>query len=207
MSTTIEFWVDPACPFCWATARWAVDEVAPQRGLDIQWRPISLLFKNEPAEDSPYFEPVDHTHRLLRVMESVRTEYGNDGVFKVYREAGSRIHHDGTFDFTAEEVLTTVGLDTKHAAAYDDDSWDTAIRDGMDDGLSLVGNDVGTPIIAKENSRDERVGYFGPVITRVPAGDEALRLWDALDAMMDVDGFFELKKTRSESPDPGPRPV
>ena len=41
----IEFWVDPACPFCWATARWAVDEVQPNREVDITWRPISLFFK------------------------------------------------------------------------------------------------------------------------------------------------------------------
>lgn len=206
MSTTIEFWVDPACPFCWATARWAVDEVAPARDLDIQWRPISLLFKNQPPEDSPYFEGVNFTHRMLRVMESVRTEAGNDGVFKLYWELGSRIHHDGARDFTAEDALAAVGLDTKHAAAFDDESWDTVIRDGMDDGLGLVGNDVGTPIIAKQNSNGERVGYFGPVITKVPKGDEAVKLWDALDAMMDVDGFFELKKTRTEGPNPGDRP-
>ncbi|MEL6890275.1 MAG: disulfide bond formation protein DsbA [Actinomycetota bacterium] len=207
MSTTIDFWVDPACPFCWATARWAVDEVAPHRGLDIQWRPISLLFKNEPPEDSPYFAAVNHTHRLLRVMESVRTEYGNDGVFKLYWELGARIHHDGEREFTATDALEAVGLDTRHAAAYDDEGWDTVIRSGMDDGLGLVGSDVGTPIIAKHNSRDERVGYFGPVITKIPPTEESLKMWDALEAMMDVDGFFELKKTRTEGPNPGPRPA
>ena len=63
MATTVEFWIDPACPFCWATARWAVDEVAPERDLDIQWRPISLLFKNEPPEGSPYHEAALFTHK------------------------------------------------------------------------------------------------------------------------------------------------
>ena len=28
-STHIEFWIDAACPFCWTTARWVVDEVQP----------------------------------------------------------------------------------------------------------------------------------------------------------------------------------
>ena len=76
----------------------------------------------------------------------------------------------------------------------------------MDDGLGLTGTDVGTPIIATDNSRGERAGYFGPVITKIPSTDDSLKMWDALLNMMDVDGFFELKKTRTEGPNPGARP-
>ncbi len=203
----IEFWVDPACPFCWATARWVVDEVVPNRDLDVEWRPISLLFKNEPEEGSPYYEGAYFTHRMLRVMESVRTTDGNEGVFKLYWELGSRIHHDGTRDFTAEDALSAVGLDTAHAAAFEDDSWDEVIRAGMEEGLALTGTDVGTPIIAMENSDGNRVGYFGPVITKVPDTKKSLAMWDALVEMMDIESFFELKKTRTELPDPGERPL
>jgi hypothetical protein len=32
-------------------------------------------------------------------------------------------------------------------------------------------------------------------------------MWDALVTLMDVDSFFELKRTRTESPDPGDRPT
>jgi hypothetical protein len=205
--TSIEFWVDPACPFCWATARWAVDEVQPHRDLDITWRPISLFFKNEPSPDSPWYEGSKFTHGLLRVMESVRTTDGNDGVFRLYWEFGSRIHHDGEWSFDPADALTAVGLDPAHGAAAADESWDTVIREGMDAGLALVGNDVGTPIIAMDNSAGERAGYFGPVITRVPSTEQSLAMWDGLVAMMDVDAFFELKRTRTESPDPGARPA
>jgi len=207
MSTTVEFWVDPACPFCWATARWAVDEVAPHRDLDIQWRPISLLRKNNPPEGSEYRRVTEHTHKTLRMMESVLATDGNDGAFRLYWEAGSRIHHDQDYLYDPAEVLAAAGLDEQHLAAFDDESWDDVIAEKMDDGLSLVGDDVGTPIIAKVNARGERAGYFGPVITKIPPTADSLKLWDALDAMMDIDGFFELKKTRTESPDPGPRPV
>lgn len=205
--TTVEFWIDPSCPFCWATARWLVDEVAPHRDLDVQWRPISLLLKNQPTPGSRYHEMAAHTHGMLRVMESVRSQYGNDGVSRLYWELGARIHHDRDRHFTATEALASAGLDVGHAAAYDDESWDLVIREGMDDGLSLVGDDVGTPIIAVTNSRGERVAYFGPVITKVPSTADSLRMWDALTTMMDIDGFFELKRTRTESPDPGPRPL
>ena len=180
--------------------------------MDVNWRPISLLFKNEPAEDSDYYGPSKFTHDLMRVMESVRAaadtpEAGNADVFKLYWEAGSRIHHDGNRDFTATELLESVGLDTSHAAAFDDESWDATIRAEMEAGLALVGNDVGTPIIAIDRSDGERAGFFGPVISKVPPKEQGLAMWDGLVAMMDVDSFFELKRTRSGDLDFGDRPA
>ena len=148
----------------------------------------------------------------MRVMESVRAaadtpEAGNADVFKLYWEAGSRIHHDRNRDFTATQLLEPVGLDTSHASAFDDASWDDAIRTGMDAGLALVGNDVGTPIIAIDRPDGERAGYFGPVISKVPPKDQGLAMWDGLVAMMEVDSFFELKRTRSGGLDFGDRPA
>lgn len=185
--------------------------MAPHRNLEITWRSISLLFKNQPPEGSDYYGPVKITHGHLRVMEAIRAgaespKSGNHDVFKLYWELGARIHHDGERDFDVADALSTVGLDPTLAAAADDDQWDPAIQAAMDDGLSLVGNDVGTPIIAMKNSRGERVGYFGPVINKVPKGEDALKMWDALAAMMDIDGFFELKKTRTGGIDFGERP-
>ena len=187
------------------TARWVVDAVAPERDLDIVWQPISLLFKNEPPEGSDYYAPAKHTHDLLRVMESVRATDGDDAVFRFYWEAAARIHNDGQRDVTAVEILETVTLDPAHAGAYDDDSWDPEIRERMDAGLALVGTDVGTPIIAFTTA-DGKIGIFGPVITRVPEGAEALDLWDAMVTMTTMDGFWELKRTRTERPDFGTRP-
>lgn len=202
----IEFWVDPACPFCWTTARWAVDEVMPNRDIHITWRPISLLFKNQPDPESEYYGAVRFSHGLLRVMESVRTADGNDGVFALYWELGARIHHDHEVTFDPAEALAAAGLDTSHATAFDEEAWDAVIRAGMDEGLALVGDDVGTPIIAFDNSDGVKVGYFGPIISRVPSTAKSVAMWDALVAMMDVEEFFELKRTRTDSPDPGDRP-
>jgi hypothetical protein len=202
-----EFWVDPICPFCWATARWMVDEVEPNRDVQVTWRPISLKFKNQPAEGSPFYAPTAFTHGLLRVMESVRAAEGDDAFFRMYWEVGTRIHHDGDRSFDPADALAAVGLDTSHAAAFDDESWDNVIRTGMDEGLALTGPDVGTPIIALTNSEGHKAGYFGPVISKIPPTDKSVAMWDALVAMMDVDSFFELKRTRTESPDPGSRPT
>ena len=183
----------------------------PNRNVAVAWKPISLLFKNEPPEGSDYYGPVMKSHRMLRVLEAVRAaadspDAGNDDVLKLYWELGSRIHHEKDIDFDISDALSAVGLASSHAAAADDESWDEVIRASMDDGLGLTGPDVGTPIIATTNSRGERVGYFGPVITKIPPTEQSLKMWDALIAMMDIDGFFELKKTRTEGPDFGPRP-
>ena len=204
MATPVEFWVDPACPWCWVTARWIVDEIAPQRDLDITWQPISLLFKNEPPEDSPYYAAVVSTHRLLRVMESLRAGGANNtDLQRWYLYCGTLVHHDGVREFDVARVaaaLEHLGLDPQHATAFDDDAWDAAIRSGMNAGLALVGDDVGTPIIAFTDDAGVKRGIFGPVITRVPDAAQSLQVWDAMRALATMDGFWELKRTRTEGP-------
>jgi predicted DsbA family dithiol-disulfide isomerase len=201
---TIRFWVDPICPWCWVTARWAI-EVAPQRGLSIEWMPISLLMKNETPPDSPHHAAVAWTLGLLRVMESVRSSDGNAPLQALYLEYGRRIHHDKDRLWDVSEALRAVGIDEVHAKAVDDEQWDAVVRAGMDEGLALVGKDVGTPIIAIQRA-DDWVATFGPVITRVPDAADSLRLWDAFVTLTTMDGFWEIKRTRTESPDFGQRP-
>jgi len=188
------------------TARWVVDEVKPHRDLNITWQPISLFFKNEPAEDSDGYPHYLATHKLLRVMESVRAAEGNDAVPKLYWEYGRRIHHDQDREFTAAQALASVGLDKSHADAFEDESWDSEIRTRMDAGLELTGQDVGTPIIAFNNDDGDKVALFGPVITRVPTPEQSLRLWDGFIMCATVPGFWELKRTRTMGPEFGTRP-
>lgn len=202
----ISFWVDPACPWCWVTHRWVVDDVARRRDLDISWEPISLYWKNNPEPGNDYYRAVWRTHRLLRIIESVRTAYGDRGFFRAYRALGSKTHHERDLEFDPAPVLESAGLDPSHAAAYEDESWDAEIRRRMDVGMELVGEDVGTPIIALDDSEGKRVGIFGPVITRIPQGEDSLRLWDAVTMAAAVPGFWELKRTRTEKPDLGEPP-
>jgi hypothetical protein len=203
----IDFWADPACPWCWQTARWVVEQVQPHRDVHITWQPISLLVKNNTPTDSPFYERVTFTYGLLRVMESVRTAEGNDPLQRLYFQFGARIHHDKLATFDVAEALAAAGLSVAHAAAFDDESFDAEIRRRMDEGLALVGTDVGTPIIGYNIEGAERVGLFGPVISQVPSPADALKLWDAVVAAASVPGFWELKRTRTESPQPGARPV
>jgi len=188
------------------TARWVVDEVAPARDLNITWQPISLKLKNKPEEDSPFFAPVDRTYKMLRVMESVRAAEGDAAVFPLYWEFGSRIHHDQAFEFEIADALESAGLPTTHAAAFESDEFDLEIQTRHDAGIALAGEDIGTPIIAFDNRDGVKQAYFGPVISQVPNTEDSLAMWDALVAMMNIDGFWELKRTRTTGPIFGDRP-
>lgn len=188
------------------TARWVVDEVAPARDIHVIWQPISLQFKNDVKEDNERFGYIHATHRMLRVMEGVRAAEGDDAVGPVYWQFATRIHHDQQLEFDLAEALTEAGADPSHAAAADDEAWDKEIRTRMDEGLALCGDDVGTPMLAFEDKFGVKQGYFGPVITRVPPTEDSLAMFDALVTMMDVQGFWELKRTRTERPEFGDRP-
>ena len=140
-------------------------------------------------------------------MESIRNNEGEDTVQKYYWELGRRIHHDKDFmDFELADVLSSIGVSTDHLEAFDDACFDEEIRSRMDNGLSLAGDDIGTPIIGFETKDGEMVGIFGPVITRVPDKDQSLELWDSVMTLTKTPGFWELKRTRTEKPEFGERP-
>lgn len=201
----VRFYFDPLCPWCWVTSFW-LDEVAPHRDLEVDWRPISLKVRNEGNEDDPaylekYAEPMDRSFALLRVVEALRDAGHTDRVRDVYVEFGRHFHHgDDGLTFDVADALAKAGADTSFADAYDDERWDDAVRASTQEAEDVAGDDVGTPIIAFEVDGEWK-GYFGPVIPTVPTGDAALRLWDGLATMVEVDGFYELKKTRTVGPD------
>lgn len=191
----ITFWFDPSCPFCWMTSRWLV-AVAPERDLEIDWQPISLLLKNETPVDSSHYASASRGHALLRVVEAVRAAGGTDRIGDLYAAFGRRFHNERDRDFDVVAVLEELGLDPALAAALDDGSFDDGIRSAMAVGLELTGPDVGTPLVAVGDGV-ERVGLFGPVITRFPDAEAGLKLWDGFVVMAETDGFAELKRGRT----------
>jgi hypothetical protein len=178
-----------------------VEEVAPDRKLDIHYRSISLKAKNDSDHEAYVF-----THGLLRVVESVRAAAGDEPIKDLYWEYSKRIHHDKNRDFDPAEALADAGLDVAHAAAFDDPAWDGAVEDETAAGIALAGDDIGTPIIALTYPDGWQASIFGPVVTPVPRGRAAIDLWDGMVKMMSVPGFYELKRTRTDGPDPGDRP-
>lgn len=215
MDADIHFYFDPVCPFCWLTSKW-VRMVRDQRGLTVDWRFISLRLVNAEVDYDAQFPPeyeAGHTAglRLLRVAARTRAEHGADAVDALYAALGHRIFDTapsaagdeepaelrGTPEFV-EPVLVAAGLPTQLAHALDDDSWDAAIGAETDEALSLVGKDVGTPIL--HFRPPDGVAFFGPVISRLPDEESALELWDHVVGLAGFPGFAELKRSLRERP-------
>ena len=204
----VEFFLDPVCPWCWLTSRW-VKQRAGREGLPVAWRFISLYVLNEDKEPS---EQMRQAHlaglRCLRVLDQVRTDHGNDAVAALYTELGTRIHVDRRRDELAgdaesfiAEALTAAGLDPVLAKHAHDESHDAVLRDEVELALSRTGPNVGTPILTFAPGQGEREGsFFGPVISKAPHGDDAVKLWDAVETLA-TSGVAELKRSLRAKPD------
>jgi len=215
--TDIHFYFDPVCPFAWMTSKW-VRQVQAQREYTVDWRFISLRQINAHVDYDTHFPPeyeAGHTAglRLLRVLDRTRQEHGREMVGTLYAALGARIFDSprpvegdriedgldvrGTASFVGP-ALDAVGLPRTLLEALDDDSHDFAIRGETDEALALTGKDVGTPIIHFQPP--EGTAFFGPVISRLPSDEDAVRLWDHVVGLAGFPGFAELKRSLRELP-------
>ncbi|HEX2314926.1 MAG TPA: DsbA family protein [Thermomonospora sp.] len=195
--TPVDFWFDPLCPWAWITSRW-IHEVAEHRPIEPRWHVMSLAVLNE-DKDIPedYRRMLEGAWGPVRVCIAAEQKYGSEILGPLYTELGTRRHIERQ-EFTREMLeaaLTATGLDPALAAAADTDEYDEALRASHADGIGRVGQEVGTPVIEVEG-----VAFFGPVVTPIPRGEEAVKLWDGVRAVASVDGFFELKRTRTRDP-------
>ena len=197
MTTDVEFWFDPSCPWAWMTSRW-VDEVAKYRDLDVTWKVMSLAVLNE-DKDLPesYRAFFPRALRYTRLVTAVKELHGQEFVKPLYDALGTRIHPGGSKDpdTVIQEALAEVGLPADLIRHSLTDEFDPQMRESHFDGIDRVGQDVGTPVIAVNG-----VAFFGPVISPAPKGEQAVALWDGTVAVASYPGFFEIKRTRTVDP-------
>ena len=195
--TVVDFWFDPLCPWAWMTSRW-MDEVSAIRDVDVRWHVMSLAVLNEKADlPENYRAMMDQAWGPVRVIIAAARDHGDAVIKPLYDAMGTRRHPGGRDDTAAiiAESLAEVGLPASLADVADTEDVDVALRESHAEGIALVGNDVGTPVVAING-----IGFFGPVMTPAPTGDAAGRLFDGLELMTSVPGFYELKRSRTANP-------
>ncbi len=191
-----DFWFDSFCPFCWITSRWIL-EVEKVRNIDVHFHVMSLAVLNEDTDASEQYRArLEDSWGPVRVAMAASQQHGKEILEPLYTELGKRIHNWDIKDMprVIRESLDVLGLPPELADAAESEEYDDAIRESHYAGMVQVGKGVGTPTVAFNGA-----AFFGPVLTRIPTGEEAGQIWDASVTLSDYPYFFELKRERTDS--------
>ena len=194
----VDFWFDPLCPWAWITSRWML-EVQQVRPVRVRWHMMSLAVLNEGKEGLPerYQEAMRTAWGPVRVCIAAEQKFGSEVLGPLYTALGTRFHLEKAQKDrpTIEAALGAAGLPAELADAMESTEYDEALRASHCDGMDRVGYEVGTPVISVNG-----FSCFGPVVTPIPRGEAAARLWDGFLLVTGTDGFFELKRSRTRDP-------
>lgn len=193
----VDVYVDPMCPFAWITSRWAL-EVSQLRDVDLTFKLMSLYLLNKDRDiDDGYRARIERSRGIGRIAAAVQADHGPEAFSAFYTAAGTRIHNQQNkeFDAVAVKALAEAGLPADLAAAATSSDYDAALAASHESGMKPVGDDVGTPTIHVDG-----VAFFGPVLTRIPRGEEAAALFDASVTLARYPYFYEIKRSRTTDP-------
>jgi hypothetical protein len=116
-----------------------------------------------------------------------RQIFGSPDHYRVIRE---------NLDAVIVDALAQVSLRARLANAAATNAYDDALRASHDAAMAPMGGGVGTPIIHLGTG-----AFFGPVMTAVPSGPEALRVFEGLCLLASYPRLFEIKRPLAGSLD------
>jgi protein-disulfide isomerase-like protein with CxxC motif len=195
--TRIDFWFDPICPWAWIASRW-IHQVTEVREVTPIWHVMSLSVLNEGRDISDsYRQSMNTGWGPVRICIAAEQRFGPEVLGPLYTAIGTRLHNQKLprERATWEAALAEAGLPTDLADAAESTDYDEALRASHTEGIERVGYDVGTPIISVNGT-----SIFGPVVSPIPRGEAAGKLWDGVLLVTGTDGFFELKRSRTRDP-------
>lgn len=188
----VDFYFDPSCPWAWRTALW-IQEVAKVRPIDVTWKFLSLAKINEGHDYAS--ESHADSHATFPLLARARERVGNEAVRRLYVALGQARHDrkESLGDAAViERALTEAGLDPAwRTEAASDPGVEERILAEHQGALEKHGA-FGVPTISVAGQK----GFFGPVITSVPTGEDAGELWDHISWLAARSDFFEYKRSR-----------
>lgn len=203
MMQEVDVWVDPMCPWAWMTSQWLL-EVENVRDVKTRFNIMSLSYLNDGREglSDEYRTMMKNGWGPVRIAIAVEQEHGKDALREYYLKLATLRHNKkrGFSSSSYKEALAAAGVSESLADRASDATLDDAVKVSHHAGMDAVGDDVGTPVIHFPRHTGGTSAYFGPVLTPPPTGEDAGLLWDGLLSLAQVEGFYELKRSRNEGP-------
>ncbi len=190
----VDFHFDVMCPYAYQTSLW-IREVRDLTGLEVNWRFFSLEEINrQEGKKHPWEREWSYGWSMMRIGALLRRRSMTD-LDAWYARAGRALHVDGHKPHeraVARHLLEEIGLDPELV--------DRAIADPT----------TGDEVLAEHHRVVGAGGYgvptmffpdgqclFGPVLVDPPAGEAALRLWDAVVAWTEFPHLYELQRPKT----------
>lgn len=189
--TSIELYVDPICPFSWVASRWML-AAAGATGRSVAVRQMSLAVLNDGRDmPPPQRARREWSRRVGRVFAAATDQDGPDAFGDLYEILGALVHNDPgeTADSAVKEALAATSFSSALVDALDDPLWDEAVRTAHQRSQDVLGGSGGSPITAVDGT-----GFFGPVLTALPARDAGIALLDAVVTAASTREFAVLQR-------------
>lgn len=194
----VTIWVDPGCPWCFQTARWA-RKLEADGLLELSWCFLPLEVHNA---ETRVLDVAVHTWSVpaMRVALLVREELGQSVAGRFFEAVAGRQHHlDERLRLpeTIRSALVQAGLPEAYL--------DRALADEgtaqrlMAEYQTIADRAIGVPTFQFDGRDGPAV--FGPVIVQVPEGEAARELWDHFAWLARNENVYEIKRERSQLPD------
>jgi protein-disulfide isomerase-like protein with CxxC motif len=197
----VKFYFDPACPWCYQTAKWA-RQVESLGEIELEWGVFSLEVVNLASDKDPR-ELDARSGPALRTAMVIRDQEGSRAIGPFYAALGRRIWDEPP---PPEDMVAAVRDSLKEAglspalvdkAMADRVTWDLVLEEHR--ALVEGTRSFGVPTIVLDGGTGPAM--FGPVISKLPDDEHAVALWRHTSWLTRYGNFSELKRNRIERPD------